>query len=121
MNTAQLDHENKTPPDCPPSEWEPVDLADEQVGNTLIEYFCSYNGSDFHDFGFQTRKLNRLYPNSSRVKWIDPTPHDTALDAVMDADSYLASGEKKSMGSMHIIAGQLHVDAAIELFRKESK
>ena len=113
MNTAQLEYENALPPDDPDPAESIETLADVEIGDTLVEYLASWDGENFTDYHQQTRRLNPNYPESSRVKWVDPNGrHETLLDAVEDAFMYLNNGQK-AKGGMQFYAGILHAQAEL--------
>lgn len=108
---------------APEQHWTEIDLADVIIGKTIIEYKgATADNAEFKDHNWQTRRESNHYPTYTTERWIDATPHETALDAIEAADLYMHYSERLTSAEMELHAANLHAQSAltkIGLARKE--
>lgn len=102
--------------------WREIELASYTLGSlgsyTLIEYIAAVNtDGEVEDDRWQTRREDCRWPVSHGDRFIDPTHHDNALDALESANLYLDQAEQKPLASLLIIIGTLYSQAAITLLK----
>ena len=90
-------------------EIETIVLAERVLENTLIEFSVIYDGSQDPVREYQTFRRDAY---SHDKMWIDPSTHETLLDAILDAVSHMPAAERPADNEIMRMEAQILDEAS---------